>query len=473
VQSISAKSSLVQGQTSQGAEVRGAIQRLTRQLVVFEVYSPVTVLMVSEVITGFKILLKDVPVYCGSCVIRNVVSTGLGTVCEAVLQEGWLDVDFATPVSTPGRLAESINSYLQEWQKQYKVLPEFKCHIADMQMFLMELRLWLEQVELGIRAAPTGDHPQLENDVANQVKDTVISVMDGLFEKLEILSTTLPEEVRPLHRAYVRKQLHPLVLCAPFAHRTFTKPLGYAGDYAMVNMISRNAIEGDSLFSKVVNCWFLHQRPAEAHRNRLHYLTQKLTEETVRVNMCGGPARIFNLACGPAVEVQNFIREREISDRAHISLLDFNEETLSYVTSVLNDIKTRHGRSTRFETVKKSVQQLLKEASKAIERPRELQYDMVYCAGLFDYLADPICLRLMNIMYQWLAPAGLLLVTNVHPSNPMLHGMDFVLDWHLIYRDSRRAKLLRPARANPDDLTVRSDSTGVDLFIEVRKPSHA
>ena len=42
------------------------------------------------------------------------------------------------------------------------------------------------------------------------------------------------------HEAYLRRHLHPLLLCSPFAYRTYQKPLGYAGDYEMVNMIVRD-----------------------------------------------------------------------------------------------------------------------------------------------------------------------------------------------------------------------------------------
>src|SRR5665811_661214 len=97
---------------------------------------------------------------------------------------------------------------------------------------------------------------------------------------------------QPTHRAYGRRQIHPLVLCAPFVYRTFQKPLGYAGDYEMVRMILRDPYEGSSLFAKMVNFYFWGQAPAEAHRNRIKYLTEKIKEETHRVINAGKIARI-------------------------------------------------------------------------------------------------------------------------------------------------------------------------------------
>ena len=70
----------------------------------------------------------------------------------------------------------------------------------------------------------------------------------------------------------------------------------------------------------------------------------------------------------------------------------------------------------------------------------EKNYDFIYCAGLFDYLPDRTCKQLMNIFYEWLAPGGLLAATNVDACKPFRHMLEFVLDWHLIYRDQERGR---------------------------------
>jgi extracellular factor (EF) 3-hydroxypalmitic acid methyl ester biosynthesis protein len=459
--------------SSQGAPIQAHCLRLTRQQVVFEIYGAANVLLLSEVLGEFKLVLRERTVYYGQAVVKNLVTTGAVAICEAALDEGWLDVDLFAALAGNGQLGEAWRAYLQDWHQQYQVRPEYKLHIADMQMFFHELRRWLDQVELGLRSAPAGRQPELEPAAATQVSASAIPHIDGLFEKFELLAADVEEDLRPLHRTYMKRQLHPLTLCSPFAQRTFTKPLGYAGDYEMVNMIGRNTPTGASLFAKVVDAWFLHQPPARAHRNRIDYLTQRLGDETVRAGMGSRPARVFNLACGPALEVQQFLRDWSLSDRADFMLLDFNQETLDHASAVLEKFKRQHVRATGLHYVKKSVQQLLKEAVKVPERPAETQYDLVYCAGLFDYLADSVCRRLVDVMYHWLAPGGLLLVTNVDTSNPLRQGMDYLLDWRLVYRTAAQALGLRPAQAPPEAITVKSDATGVNLFIEVRKPDHA
>jgi len=291
-----------------------------------------------------------------------------------------------------------------------------------------------------------------------------------LFENFEALVERISPDQIPAHSRYMRQHLHHLVLNAPFAQRTFEKPLGYAGDYESVNMIARNGFEGHTLFAKVLHGWFVQQPPAAAHRNRITYLTERLGLETQRVLRSGGIARVYNFACGPAVEVQNFLRS-PLSDHAELTLADFNKETLEYAGKTLEAIKELVGRRTRVRLQPNSVYQLLKESQRQLSAG-PVQFDFVYCAGLFDYLTDHTCRQLMNIFYDMVAPGGLLLATNVEPSNPLRHGMEQLLDWHLIYRNEPELRKLAPGRATGDQVLVRTDATGVNLFMEIRKPGH-
>jgi extracellular factor (EF) 3-hydroxypalmitic acid methyl ester biosynthesis protein len=274
--------------------------------------------------------------------------------------------------------------------------------------------------------------------------------------------------LQPMHRNYIKRQLHPLVLCAPFAYRTFQKPLGYAGDYEMVNMILRDPFEGGSLFAKTVNLYFLNSAPAVAHRNRIRYLTAALSQEARRAVSEGRAVRILNLGCGPAGEIQHLLANDDAVDLMQFTLMDFNDETLDFTRRQLEELKARHHRRTPIQFVKKSVHQVLKDGTRT--DPAQPRYDLIYCAGLFDYLSDRICQRLMTIFYEMLAPGGLLIATNVDPSNPSRNGMEYLLDWHLIYRDQEQLKLLHPAGAPPENIVTRSDDTGVNIYIEVRRP---
>ena len=464
------RDSLVSCHNSQGLELRGTVLQLTRYSATFEVYGAVAVMRTSEVLGNFRIVINDRTIYAGRAVVGNIISTALMTTCEVSLDEGsWMNVSFNSDMIGNGQLRAQFLDFIQDWQKLYRLEPEYKIAVSDIHSFLSEMRLWLEQVELGIRSSPSADRVRLEREVSAELAQPVIPCINALFEKFERVAEALPKESLPAHRNYMRRQLHPLVLCSPFAHRTYEKPLGYAGDYEMVDMILRNGQDGSSLFSKVVNSWFLHQPPAKAHRNRIAYLTQRIADETLRVRCKGRPARILSVGCGPAQEIQAFFRGNPLKDSAEITLLDFSEEAIQHASSLIETARREEGCRAVVKFQKKSVQQILKESGRSVGSGSAKQYDFVYCAGLFDYLSDSVCRRLMDVMYDWLTPGGVVVATNVEPSNPLRNGMEHLLDWYLIYRTAGQLRSLAPARA-ADTVQVLSEDTGVNLFLELRKP---
>jgi extracellular factor (EF) 3-hydroxypalmitic acid methyl ester biosynthesis protein len=458
---------------SQGAEVRGTLHRLTRYLAVFEVYNPYSIVQLSEVLNDFRLMMNDRVVYSGRAVIANLVNTGIMLICEASLyDEGWIDIDILTPRQNKDRLLADFAEFLLETEKIYRVIPEFKLVVADLHTLLTDLRRWMEQVELGIRSLPTGDRLEAERDTLKQLEVPVIPAVAPLLERFETTASAILPEQQPVHSSYIKRQIHPLVLCSPFVYRIYQKPLGYAGDYEMVSMMLRDPYEGSSMFAKLLNRLFLDIPPVVAHRNRIVYLSEKLREETTRAAAQGKVARIFNLGCGPAREVQEFLTNGELCDNADLLLLDFNDETIGSTTRVLEDLRMRHRRRTGLQFVKRSVHQILKESAKRGAGFEVGAYDMVYCAGLFDYLSDRICRRLLDIFYDLLAPGGLLIATNVDVCNPSRLWMEHVVEWHLVYRNKEQFLQLAPENAPPECKLVKSDVTGVNIFLEVRKPAN-
>ena len=463
------KQNLVTYVNSQGNEARGNLLRLSHHGVAFELYSPDGVTRTSEVLREFKIFSRERLVYSGRAVVRDLVNAGTVIVCEANLDDASFDPEFFSFIAQPEQLRERFKEFVNDWQKVCQVRPEFKVALADIQTFLIDLRRWIEQIELGIRSSPVSDRVSLENDAIDRLSGQVVPMLDDLFARFEEIAKSLDNQEQPAHRSYAQRLLHPIVLCAPFAYRTYHKPLGYAGDYEMVNMMLRDPKEGGSLFAKIFNVWLIAQDSASAHRNRVEFLRERLMQETLRCLRRGTPMKVINLGCGPACEVQQFLAE-SVADHAQFTLLDFNDETVSYTTRLLGEVRRRQGRHTPIDVVKKSVHQVLKEGAKPVVVSPERGYDFVCCSGLFDYLSDRTCKQLMSIFWNWTRPGGMVLATNVTPASPNRGSLELVLDWHLIYRDAERFATFAPAGAPPDGVRVYSDDTAVNIFLEARKP---
>jgi len=452
-------------ENSRGAEIHGTLLRLTRHEISFEIYSAADMVQMSEVLANLRIFVREQPVYSGRAVITGLVNTGPVLVCQASLEDSWLEVNVLALAKEPARLGGAFSDLIRNWQKVYRIHPAYKLAIADIQSFLFELNHWVNEVQLGISTG-NGKHLDEERAAVDELIGPVTPCLNHLFEEFELVSRNVAPQEQPVHGLYAKRQLHSLLLCSPFMHRIYRKPLGYAGDYEMVNMILREPHEGSTLFAKVLNKWFLSQVPAAAHRNRVGYLAERLEEESRRGGANARPMRVLNLGCGPAKEVGDFMARSAGSDRAEFTLLDFNDETLAYAQQTLEAARRRHHRGTRLNMVRKSIGQVIKSGT----RNAGIGYDVIYCAGLFDYLPDRVCQQLLNITYDSLAPGGLLLATNVDPSNPIRNVMGDIFEWWLIERDAGRMRALSPGNAPPEDCKLTSDPTGCNVFLEVRKP---
>ena len=453
-------------QTADGVESRASLSHLTCHAVTFEAVNLAATLRTSEVLSNFKISAGDRVIYFGRAVVSNVIHTGDALVCEAKLDDLSSDTAYFLPPPEAGsNPEEAYNVFFQAWKKNYRISNEFKVLVADVQSYLTGVRHWLEELEFGLKEP--GEKAAQERAILDAVAPKIISTFNGRHERFEEIICALPPEARGAHQDFVRQHWHKLFLGAPFAHRTYHKPIGYAGDYEMMNMIHRNQPEGNSLYEKLIHLLLVSQWPAKSVRNRITHLGENILNETARIARAGKTARILNIGCGPAWEVQDFLKATPLSNQADFTLIDFNEETLLHVGHKLVEAKRQFSRSTQIRTQQISVYELLKRTQRHGNDAEK--FDLIYCAGLFDYLAPDTCRALMELWYDSLSPGGLLLIANMTDTKPFRHFIEFVLDWQLIYRNSAEILSLVPARCR-EMADVIAEPTSVNLFLDIRKP---
>src|SRR5215472_18894635 len=207
---------MVTFRTGQGLELRGTLHRLTRNQVVFETYGPEPLLRMSEVLSDFTLRHLEQPVYCGKALVSNLLQTGACTVCEALLEDSWLNGATVLPGADVAAAKSNFGDFLTYWGKSYRVLPEFKVAIADIHSFLVDLRTWLEQVELMVRASPSGSRAALEREWMEALTPQTTNMIAELFNRFEQVARKVEPELVPVHQALGRRMLHPLILAAPF-----------------------------------------------------------------------------------------------------------------------------------------------------------------------------------------------------------------------------------------------------------------
>lgn len=461
---VSGLNSLVIFKNSQGRDGRGTLIHITRTGIAFEVYNPYSVVQLSEVLPTVSIIRGERIIYKGRAVVSHILTTGLMVIVSATLVDPWSDL---LGLKSGEELRKESKRFIDDWISSNRIRPDYQLAVSSMRNFLGEISLWLDEAELGIIDRSASDAQQLFGDLYEDVSPAIEPIFGELFEEFEIVASRIDPAEASVHKSFARRELHPLTLCSPFVDRSYTKPLGYAGDYEMVNMmLLESDVKVSSLYAKIVDTYHINAAAPLAHRNRIVMLMRRLREEAERV--VEEEQRLFtvlNVGCGPASEVRRFIREEPISEHTSFKLMDFNLETLEFAEGKVRESISESGRKPMVEFINKSIDELLKEIQKEDHSGKE-KYDMVYCAGLFDYFSDEICKRLVALFHSWARPNGLVTVTNVHACNPNRNLMEHLLEWYLVYRDEEGMARLAPKGT---DYEVVGDETNVNVFLDIRK----
>ena len=214
---------------------------------------------------------------------------------------------------------------------------------------------------------------------------------------------------------------HPLfasMMEDPMLRRSYEKPRGYPGDAVLLDYIYR--IRQPSVCTTLGrNIWdhCTGTRPAAlAVQARRRVIARALDQLAERPR---GQRRALAVACG-------HFREGHLSDAVHHDLLDevvaLDSDPVSL--AVVDRLFSKHSVTTE------------NRSAARLPGDRRLgEFDLVYSAGLYDYLEDDFARRLTSAMFQKLRPGGRVLVCNFVPQIYDAGFMEAAMGWRLIYRD--------------------------------------
>ncbi len=464
-QTLSGVDSLVLFENSQMRSGRGTLIHVTRSGIVFEVYNPYSIVQLSEVLPNLSIIRGERTIYNGRAVVSHILTTGLMIIVSVTLVDPWSDLlGLRSGIDIRGE----TDRFVKDLMESSKIERDYQITVSNMRNLFGEISRWLDEAEVGIKSTETEESAKdISNDLYDNLYPVIAPKFEDLFSEFECVAGDIQEEKTNIHKSFARRELHPFILCSPFFNRSYIKPLGYAGDYEMVNMmLYESNARTSSIYARFVDSYLIKQVAPEAHRNRIEMLVDRLKNEAERV--ASEEERIFtvlNVGCGPASEIQRIVKRESISNQISLDLMDFNDETIEYASRKINGAMTSSGNKPIIKFIKKSVDELLEEIHEE-NNVYEEKYDMVYSAGLFDYFSDQICKRLVSIYYKWTRAGGLVTVTNVHSDNPNKNLMEHLLEWYLVYRNERGMEELAPDGTNYE---IETDLTGINVFLDIRK----
>ena len=237
--------SVVSFRNSQGDKASGTLRGITRRSVSLEVYNPHSVAQLSEMLSDLTVRREGRVVYQGSAVVTTLINTGIYLVMSATLTDPWKDLTNLGHDST--QIKAEVQNFLKGLEQFTDIHPGFEVIVTRMRTHLSELSRWLQQVDVMMEESFQSKNDR-EIQLLEEISEPIVPLMLEQLMEFESIAKDLDPESVSVHSAFVQRELHPLIMRSPFMHRVYTKPLGYAGDYEMVNMMLRDPYEGPNIY---------------------------------------------------------------------------------------------------------------------------------------------------------------------------------------------------------------------------------
>jgi len=256
----------------------------------------------------------------------------------------------------------------------------------------------------------------------------------------------------------------PEMQAGPIWRRSYEKPLGYPGDFRVMDYVYSWQDQGRNLFGKLVHRLGLDALECVATRMSM---VQHMISREVMNRSSSEPVRITNLACGGAQEIVNFLGQGRLQRPVHLTLIDQDRDALTYAYERAYPFTIRSDGKAQLQCLQSSFTELMKGGS--LSSKREPQ-DMIYSVGLFDYLRERRARNLLHTLYEQLAPGGLLVIGNLKIGPKAGRwAAELICDWSMIYRTAEEMYALASG-IKPAEIDLLTDRTDRIFLLCMRKP---
>ncbi len=258
--------------------------------------------------------------------------------------------------------------------------------------------------------------------------------------------------------------LTPELCLGPIWDRSYGKPLGYPGDFEVMNQVYDWERRGDDVYQMLMHRVGLDV--AECIKTRME-VVRNVIARVVREKGVDRTARIMSLGSGPAREVEFFLAgSHSAQSRVDFTLIDQEQAALRYAYEKTYPHVVRLKDAARVRCLNMSFTDILRSNESFESVPPQ---DLIYSVGLLDYLVDRRATRLVHSLYKTLAHGGLLIIGNMDETSlSNFWPMEFICDWTLHYRTDQQmlawVKDLQPAEA-----WTETDPTGRVRLLFARK----
>ena len=247
-------------------------------------------------------------------------------------------------------------------------------------------------------------------------------------------------------------KLRELLHQCPYSAHSYARPRGYAGDADLIDYVYSERHMGSSPLGQDIYRFLYEQPGPRCVRERRMILAREIDEVAERVRR----PKILSVACGHLREAE---QSRAVARRQVGMFLAVDQDEQS-----LAEVARQHpgGAVTPVcDTVRSII--LGRSAFKG--------QDLIYSAGLYDYLSSCTAQRLTRQLFGMLRPGGRLVVANFASSTPDAGYLEAFMDWWLVYRDEAEMEGLTREIAPKELARVNMfrDSVGHVIYLELER----
>lgn len=289
----------------------------------------------------------------------------------------------------------------------------------------------------------------------------VDETMAALISGLHVLRQTVAPDVWKQFTFTVFRN-HPLMALLqqdPLTRRVYTKPRGYAGDAAMLDLIyavedgvTLAEVEASTELGTRIYACTAHAEAAEAVRIRRRLIAERVNDLAAQRPR----PTVLSVACGHLREAARCSAVREGRIGRYVAL-DQDADSLAVVKRELGPLG--------IEPLHASVRDVI------VGRVVLAGFDLVYAAGLYGYLPTRVAQQLTRALFEALHPGGRLLIGNYLPNIATAGFMEAALDWWLTYRS--KGELLQLTDTLPErelrHIQIFTDDLSNVGFVEVER----
>lgn len=342
-------------------------------------------------------------------------------------------------------------------------LPDpYKTFLVDLRHFLFHVKKKCDELDDKMRVEPLEIKDSAFTALESVVYPWFYEQMISFSKRLHDFDRSFSAEQKPAAIALFRETVHEFYLTSDFVARIIAKPRGYVGDYEMMNEIYDNQAVGASSFARFMYKYGINEISSQSVRYRRGLFCDRILSYQGKDSI-----NIASIACGPAREIADFLEQIDPSNSRLFTfyLIDQDQDALLVAKRRLVDIKLQRSLECDFHFLPMSVKDVF-ESSPNAKALKEITFDFIYSAGLYDYLSQSAAKLLTTILYSWLKPTGSMLVGNYNSKNSTHAISEYSAGWPLILRDEPEMIDLVPKGCKHQLLL---DDNKVNIYLEINK----